>query len=229
MDDRTAELAENLALVRARIDSALTAAGRSDSVTLIAVTKTFPADDVRRLASLGITNVAENRDQEARSKHRECADLDLTWHMIGQLQSNKASSVTSWADVVQSVDRVKLVHALDRAAGAELDVLIQVNLDDPPRTDRGGVHPDALNDLVHEVTTSQHLRLKGLMAVAPHDERAPEAFERLHELSGGVRAICPDATWISAGMSGDLEAAIAHGATHVRLGGAILGSRHLVQ
>ncbi len=227
MDERTHEIARNLDVVRARIDAACTAAGRTDPVTLIAVTKTFPASDVRRLVELGVTDVAENRDQEARVKRAECADLPLTWHMIGQLQSNKAASVMSWADVVQSVDRSKVVHALGRATDTVRDVLIQVNLDSRP--ERGGVDPAHLMDLASDVAAAPHLQLKGVMAVAPLGESPEPAFARLYELSSLVQAQWPHARWISAGMSGDLEAAIAHGATHVRLGGAILGTRDFVQ
>lgn len=229
MDERTQEIAQNLEVARARIAAACAAVGRTDSVTLIAVTKTFPASDIRRLAELGVTDIAENRDQEARAKYAECADLPLTWHMIGQLQSNKAASVMKWAGVVQSVDRIKLVQALDRATDVDHDVLIQVNLDDPPRPERGGVDPDGLMDLAFAVAASQHLRLKGLMAVAPLDGSPEGPFARLQELSTEVTGRWPQAGWISAGMSGDLESAIAHGATHVRLGGAILGTRDFVQ
>jgi len=232
MDERTAMIATNLEQVRARIDAACASAGRTDPVTIIAVTKTFPADDVHRLVELGIHNVGENRDQEAREKKEACAGLPLTWHMIGQIQTNKAASIMSWANVVQSIDRSKVIAALDKAALARTDVLIQVNLDEPARPDRGGVDPGHLLALADEVAASRNLRLKGLMAVAPYPEPASglaPAFARLQELAQLVRRDHPEATWISAGMSGDLEQAIAHGATHVRLGGAILGTRPTVQ
>ncbi|MFN8169189.1 MAG: YggS family pyridoxal phosphate-dependent enzyme [Candidatus Nanopelagicales bacterium] len=226
---RREELAANLRDVRARIDAAALAAGRRpEEVVLVAVTKTWPASDVALLAGLGITDVAENRDQEARPKHEACAGLGLRWHFVGQLQRNKARSVAAYADVVQSVDRVELVGALDRAAadhGRTLDVLAQVDLADPPQPHRGGVAPADLDRLADAVAGSGSLRLAGLMAVAPLDADPVPAFERLQELSRALVAAHPGATMVSAGMSGDLEAAVAAGATHVRVGTAVLGGR----
>jgi pyridoxal phosphate enzyme (YggS family) len=190
------------------------------------VTKTFPADDVRLLAGLGVRDVGENRDQEAAPKAAACADVDLTWHFVGQLQTNKATSVARYASVVHSVDRARLVTALDRAAaGAQrrLDCLVQVSLDERPG--RGGAPPDLVDDLIDQVAAAESLQPVGLMAVAPLDVEPNVAFARLHDLSRHVRERHPGVTWVSAGMSGDLEAAIAHGATHLRLGSAILGVR----
>lgn len=232
---RRAELAEGLAVVRERIAAAEAAVGRpAGDVTLVAVTKTWPATDVRLLADLGVRHVGENRDQEAAAKHAACADLGLRWHFIGQLQRNKARSVASYADVVESVDRSGLVTALDRGADSanrSLDVLIQVSIDRawwqggsvPP--DRGGVPPRDLPRLADEVAASPRLRLAGLMAVAPLGEDPAAAFARLAVLAEEVRSRHPGATMISAGMSGDLEQAVAAGATHVRVGSAILGHR----
>ncbi|MEW5626751.1 YggS family pyridoxal phosphate-dependent enzyme [Streptomyces hydrogenans] len=235
MTDRTAELAENLARVEERITAACAAAGRPrDEVTLIVVTKTYPASDVRILHGLGVRDVAENRDQDAAPKAAACADLDLTWHFVGQLQTNKVRSVVGYADVVQSVDRLKLVSSLSAAAeraGRELGCLIQVALDAESggRGDRGGVAPDGVEELAAALDEAPGLRLGGLMTVAPlvgeYAGRQRAAFDRLMDLSTALRATRPAANMVSAGMSADLEDAIAAGATHVRVGTAVLGVR----
>ncbi|MFD7610319.1 YggS family pyridoxal phosphate-dependent enzyme [Streptomyces sp. NPDC059828] len=234
MTDRRTELAENLARVEERIASACTAAGRKrEEVTLIVVTKTYPASDVRLLHELGVRHVAENKDQDAAPKAAECSDLDLTWHFVGQLQTNKVRSVATYADIVQSVDRLKLVRALSAAAvreGRELGCLIQVALEaESGSGGRGGVSPDGIAELAAAVDESPGLRLDGLMTVAPlegpYAGRQQAAFERLMEFSSGVRAAHPAANMVSAGMSADLEDAVAAGATHVRVGTAVLGVR----
>lgn len=222
--ERRAELADALADVRERI------AATGTDPTLVVVTKFFPATDAAALVDLGVTDIGENRDQEAAAK---VADLEAAGHrparvhFIGQLQSNKAASVARYADVVQSVDRVKIVTALEkgaRAAGRRLEVLLQVDLagDDEGR---GGVRPEGLPALAERVAGSDVLDLRGLMAVAPLGQDPAPAFARLADLHERLRRDHPDATWLSAGMSGDLEAALAHGATHVRVGSAILGAR----
>ncbi|UUN26382.1 YggS family pyridoxal phosphate-dependent enzyme [Streptomyces sp. FIT100] len=235
MTDRRTELAGNLARVEERIAAACAAAGRKrEEVTLIVVTKTYPASDVRLLHELGVRHVAENKDQEAAPKAAACADLDLTWHFVGQLQTNKVRSVAGYADVVQSVDRLKLVRALSTAAvraGRELGCLIQVALDaeSGQQGDRGGVAPDAIGELAAAVDEAPGLRLDGLMTVAPlegpYAGRQQAAFERLVEFSSSLRADRPAANMVSAGMSADLEEAVAAGATHVRVGTAVLGVR----
>ena len=229
MSGRRDELAANLDAVRRRIEAAATGAGRDPGeVTLVAVTKYFPASDVRLLAELGVTDVGENRHQEAQEKAAQCADLDLRWHFIGGLQSNKAAAVTSYADVVESVDRVKLVGPLNRGAHGrshEVNVLLQVSLDPPDRDGRSGVDPADLDALAAAVEEAGMLRLRGLMAVAPLGEDPVPAYARLSDLRASFVAGRPGATWLSAGMSGDLEAAVAAGATHVRLGSAVLGPR----
>jgi pyridoxal phosphate enzyme (YggS family) len=226
---RAEELAANLDAVRRRIAAACEEAGRDPTeVDLIVVTKFFPASDVRLLAELGVTDVGENRHQEAEAKAAEVSDLGLRWHFIGGLQSNKAAAVASYADAVHSVDRRKLLPGLDRGAharGREVDVLLQVSLDPPGTDHRSGADPAELSALASAVTQTGSLRLRGLMAVAPLGEDPAEAFARLGEIREGLRAEHPDATWLSAGMSGDLEAAIGAGATHVRVGSAILGPR----
>ncbi|MFJ3923721.1 YggS family pyridoxal phosphate-dependent enzyme [Streptomyces sp. NPDC090022] len=235
MMDRKAELAANLARVEERIAAACAAAGRKrDEVTLIVVTKTYPASDVRLLADLGVRHVAENRDQDAAPKAAACADLPLTWHFVGQLQTNKVRSVAGYAHVVQSVDRPKLVTALSAAAEKaerELGALVQIALDagTGERGERGGAAPDLLGELADAIAGAPGLRLDGLMTVAPlagpYAGREQAAFERLMELSSGLRAVHPAATMVSAGMSADLEQAILAGATHVRVGTAVLGAR----
>ncbi|MBC2958791.1 YggS family pyridoxal phosphate-dependent enzyme [Nocardioides deserti] len=222
-------MAAGLAAVRERIAAACDEAGRDpDEVTLVVVTKFFPASDVRLLADLGVTDVGENRHQEAEAKAQECADLGLRWHFIGGLQSNKAAAVAAYSSVVESVDRAKLVGPLARGAAARdepLDVLLQVSLDPPGREGRAGVDPDALPALAERVGQEQDLRLRGLMAVAPLGEDPATAFARLAEVRAAFVAEHPAATWLSAGMSGDLEHAVRLGATHVRIGSAVLGSR----
>ncbi len=234
-DDRGAEIAANVAGVRGRIAAACAEAGREASeVTLTVVTKFFPVSDVRILAGLGVQHVGENRHQEAESKAADTADLDLRWHFIGNLQSNKAAAVASYADVVESVDRAKLVKGLSNGAhdrDSAVDCLIQVSFD-PSHGDgenRGGASPADVVPLAERVAAADGLRLRGVMAVAPLGEEPAAAFDRLAELSEQVRRIDPSARWISAGMSVDLEAAIRSGATHVRIGRAVLGPRPTIK
>lgn len=244
-DRRRNEIRTALTDVYSRIDRARHAARRNDRVDLVVVTKTFPASDVEILADLGVHDVGENRDQEAKAKKLEVESVDVRWHMIGRLQRNKVTSVARWADVVESVDREVLVQPLaDAAARAEraapLEVLIQVNLDpahlqgnhDAGVAERGGALVDRVPQIAEVVSSRSELRLAGLMAVAPHPDTGvdpAEAFTRLAEISAELRTRWPDAVVISAGMSHDLEAAIACGATQVRIGGAILGQRPTVQ
>ncbi|GII88715.1 YggS family pyridoxal phosphate enzyme [Sphaerisporangium siamense] len=224
---RRDEIAAGLAEVERRIADACEAAGRArGEVTLVAITKTYPASDVRILAGLGVRDIGENRDQEAEPKAGDCADLPLTWHFVGQLQTNKARSVVSYADVIHSVDRERLVGALSREAvraGRRLTCLVQVALGDEPG--RGGVGPAGLAPLADAIAGAEGLVLGGVMAVAPLGADPAPAFARLRELSAALRADHPSATVVSAGMSGDLAEAIAYGATHVRVGTALLGRR----
>jgi PLP dependent protein len=237
---RRAEIAANLAAVRERIAAACAAVQRrTEEITLVAVTKTYPASDVLHLAALGVREVGENRDQEAAPKAAEvrAAGVDVNWHFVGQLQRNKARSVASYADLVHSVDRPRLATALAEAAAKVRDrplgVLIQVNLDpaavevsDPQH--RGGVAPASVSALADAISEDESLRLRGVMAVAPLGGDAEAAFARLAAVAAALRADHPNATVVSAGMSGDLEEAIAHGATHVRVGSALLGKRALL-
>jgi pyridoxal phosphate enzyme (YggS family) len=226
---RRDDIAAGLATVRARIETACREVDRDpDEVTLVVVTKFFPASDVRLLAELGVTDVGENRHQEAVTKVAECVDVPVRWHYIGGLQSNKAAAVASYADVVESVDRPKLLNGLQRGAhdrGHRLDVLLQVSLDPPATAGRSGVEPSGLADLASRVAEHGSLQLRGLMAVAPLGEDPAAVFARLAQIRADLLLDHPDATTLSAGMSADLEDAVRVGATHVRVGSAILGPR----
>jgi pyridoxal phosphate enzyme (YggS family) len=233
--DRRAELATRLAKLRTRIADACAAAGRDRAgVTLVAVTKTYPASDVLQLAGLGVRDAGENRDQEAAPKAAEvaAAGAEVRWHFVGQLQRNKCRSVAGYASMVHSVDSVRLAGALARAARtrtAPLDVLVQVSIDGDPA--RGGALAGSGDDdrllprVAAAVAGEPTLRLRGVMAVAPLDWSPERAFERLASVSSALRADYPGADLVSAGMSGDLEQAVAFGATHVRIGSALLGNR----
>lgn len=227
---RRDEIAGQLAAVQERIAQACRAADRDPAgVTMVAITKTRPAADVQLLHELGVTQVGENRDQEAAAKAAELAQLgitDLTWHFVGQLQTNKCPSVVRYASVVHSVDRLRLVRALDTSAqraGRTVTCLVQVSLDD--EVNRGGAPPSQVPALADAVAAAAGLTLGGVMAVAPLGAPPAAAFARLAGVAAGLRAAHPAATIISAGMSADLEEAIAAGATHVRVGTALLGAR----
>jgi PLP dependent protein len=245
VSQRLAELAARLDATRARIAAACAAAGRDPAeITLIAVTKTYPASDVLALAGLGLTDFGENRDQEAAPKAAavSAAGQPVTWHFVGQLQTNKANRVAGYADFVHSVDRPRLVRALGaaaRAAGRGLTCLVQVNLDPAADDDggaltaereqqaRGGVPPAMAAQVAEAIEAEEGLTLGGLMAVAPLGTDPRTAFAPLRKLSDVVRSVNPSAALVSAGMSGDLEAAIECGATHLRIGTALLGDRRL--
>nr|MDT0662046.1 YggS family pyridoxal phosphate-dependent enzyme [Micromonospora sp. DSM 115978] len=234
--ERRAELTTNLARVRSRIAAACAAAGRDrDEITMIAVSKTYPASDVLLLAGIGVHDVGENRDQEAAGKAAAvaAAGVDLRWHFVGRLQRNKCRSVAGYADLVHSVDSVRLVGALADAARRvrewPLDVLVQVGLDGDPR--RGGAVADSaevdrgLDRVADAVAAEDALRLAGVMAVAPLGWEPDRAFASLAGIVARLRQRYPSAAVVSAGMSADLESAIGHGATHVRVGSALLGMR----
>jgi pyridoxal phosphate enzyme (YggS family) len=234
---RMAELAQGLAAVQRRIESAVEASGRrGQPPTLIVVTKFHPAADIRRLAALGVHDVGENRDQEASSKAAELAGLGLNWHFVGQLQSKKAKSVAKYAHAIHSVDRLALVDGLERAIVAEqertgrgaLECFIQVSLDDDAGAHRGGAAPAEVPFLAQRLAAAVGLELAGVMAVAPLGASPEAAFEKLAAISATLVTEHPPATAISAGMSQDLEAAIRFGATHLRIGSDILGTRPAV-
>ncbi|WP_414635507.1 YggS family pyridoxal phosphate-dependent enzyme [Actinophytocola sp.] len=238
-ENRRAELAAALAEVRERIAAAARAAGRDPAgVRLLAVTKTRPASDAALLTDLGMFDLAENREQEGAGKAAELAGLrpnaQVRWHLVGRLQRNKARSLARWAAEVQSVDSPRLAQALAhgvaaaRAAGERsgpLDVLVQASIDGDPA--RGGCPIADLPALAEEITRSGDLRLRGLMAVAPLEMDPGEAFEILAGAADRLRREHPGATELSAGMSADLEQAVAHGSTCVRVGTALLGARGL--
>jgi pyridoxal phosphate enzyme (YggS family) len=214
-------LAARLTETMQRVAAAAAEAGRdADELTTVVVTKFHPAQLVRELHALGVRHVGENRHQEAQQKAEELGDLDLTWHFVGQLQSNKAKQALGYARVIHSVDRPSLVDAI---AAEQIEVFLQVNLTGDPA--RGGVEPDMVEALAERVASSGGLRLLGVMAVAPLDEEPRRAFARLRTASELVTAIVPDARFISAGMSGDFREAILEGATHLRIGSAITGNR----
>lgn len=216
-------LAERLAAARRGIAYAARAAGRDpEEITTIVVTKFHPASLVRELAALGVTDVGENRHQEAQAKAAALSDLPLTWHFVGQLQSKKARQVRAYAQVIHSIDRLSVVDAL-RSDDAVIDCFVQLNL--TPDPSRGGVADGELEHLVEHVLKTPGLRLLGVMAVAPLDEEPRRAFARVRMASERVLRLAPTATAISAGMSQDYADAIAEGATHLRIGTAITGKR----
>jgi PLP dependent protein len=227
--ERREELRGRLGYLWKRIEGACGAVGRDPGeVTLVAVTKTFPASDVRLLYDLGVRNVGENRDQEAGPKAAECADLapELNWHFIGQLQTNKAASVVNYASFVHSVDRPHLVRVLGtqaRKAGRVVTCLVQVSLDGDVA--RGGVAEPEVPVLAAAIAAEDGLRLGGVMAMAPLGVPPAQAFAPLPRISAAMRESHPEAVIVSAGMTGDLEDAIGAGATHVRVGTALLGGR----
>ena len=217
------DLEARLASVTAEVAQAARDAGRNPAeITTIVVTKFHPAALVRELADLGVSDFGESRHQEAQPKIAELADLAATWHFIGQVQSKKARQVRSYVDVIHSVDRPSLVDAL---AGGPLDVFIQVNLTDDPA--RGGAQPGDLASLAERVASTEGLRLRGLMAVAPLESEPRREFARVRALSERLRAAHPEASGLSMGMSGDFREAILEGATHLRIGTAITGNRLL--
>lgn len=243
--DRARELEARLSAVRSRIASAAESAGRPRP-SLIVVTKYFPASDVRVLAELGVRDVGENRDQEASGKAEALIDLSLRWHFIGQLQTNKAKSVVRYAHSIHSIDRPQLVTALGKAMVTEqarltdaglplrpdLECFLQFSLagahgsdEDTSPAGRGGADPREAGNLAEAVRAAEGLRLAGVMAVAPIGAEPAAAFGRLVEISAVVRSVEPAALAVSAGMSGDLEAAVAAGATHLRIGSDVLGPR----
>jgi len=229
MSNRLSDIQSNLEIIQSRINKACSAAGRDISeITLIAVTKTYPASDVDLLKQLGIENVGENRDQEASAKKLEVKS-EFKWHFIGQLQSNKAKSVVNYADLIHSVDRWSLAKEIQKSAQGKdkvQQVLIQVDLDQSgPDPTRGGIWPAELRELAQLINQASHLELKGLMSVAPLGEKPELAFARLKEIRVDFLKENPGAQILSAGMSDDLESAILHGATHLRIGSALLGER----
>jgi pyridoxal phosphate enzyme (YggS family) len=227
----TPDLRDRLSAIRNRVAEAARRSGREPAaITTIVVTKFQPVELVRDLRELGVRDFGENRHQEARTK--AALVPDVRWHFVGQLQGKKARQVRAYASAIHSIDRVSLVDALDPAgdpvddepAGSRVvDAFAQVNLTDDPG--RGGAAPADVPALAERIESATGLRLLGVMAVAPLGEEPRAAFARLRGIADEVRRIAPAATAISAGMSGDFEEAIAEGATHLRIGTAITGSR----
>ncbi len=235
---RQIEISQNLAAVEREICLAVEKSNRERSeITLIVVTKNFPASDVVHLYDLGIRNFGENRDQEAKAKVEEFKNYvaddaknekETKWHFQGQLQRNKLRSIATWADFIHSFDQERYLLPLQQLSielEKPISLLLQLSLDLPIRPDRGGVAPEELIELGEKVKEYSGLKLQGLMAVAPLDVAPELAFNALKTISGTFLRAFPDADWISAGMSGDFAEAIAAGATHLRVGSSILGSR----
>jgi len=225
--DRKAELATNLANIKDEIP---------EGVHLIVVTKTFPVSDVEILRELGCSEFGENRDQEGKLK---APAVSAKWHFQGQLQSNKLKSICCWADVIQTVDSLRYVDLISSALSRiseegnlgkdSLEIFIQVSLDsklDSEKSARQGADPKEINQIADAIMSTKNLKLQGLMAVAPLDEEPDSAFLRLSKIHSDFKANYPNSPYLSAGMSGDFQSAISHGATHVRIGSQILGSRN---
>jgi pyridoxal phosphate enzyme (YggS family) len=239
---RERDLADALAAVRARLAHAVQAAGRNlDEIELLPITKFFPAGDVVILRRLGCVEFGESREQEASNK---CAEVGavlgnelIRWHMVGQIQRNKARSIAGWAYAVHSVDSAKVIAALDRAASDALSegrraeplrVYLQLSLDGDES--RGGVdigRPDSVDELCAAVAAADGLAFVGLMAIPPLDADPEEAFARLEQEKERVQKAYERPLGLSAGMSSDLEIAVKHGSTCVRVGTALLGQRPL--
>ena len=212
---RLNEISENLENVRSKI-----AAVALHPVTLIAVTKTFPASDVQILQQLGVTDFGENRDAEGAEKSQVVSG---NWHFQGQIQSNKLKSITSWASVIHSLDDPRHFELIEKLAPHPLSIFLQVSLDGAHN--RGGAGVDQLYQLAEKVQDSATHTLLGLMSVPPVGMEPNQAYSELAVIRNEFTKRFPEANSLSAGMSGDYEAAIAHGATHVRVGSSILGSR----
>jgi pyridoxal phosphate enzyme (YggS family) len=234
---RRAELAANLEAVEQRIEAACAESGRSrEEIILVVVTKTYPASDVDLLAELGVTDVGENRHPEAEDKWAEVTH-PIRRHFVGGLQTNKAGAVASYADIVQSVDRLKLARSLSRgaeAAGRELGCLVQVDFDAASESGSGsggrsGTAPGDVDALAAEIADLPQLRLDGLMTVAPLGADPRPVFGELVALSARLRSDHPGAEVVSAGMSDDFEEAVRAGATHLRVGRSILGERPVLR
>jgi hypothetical protein len=209
---RRDELAANLAAVQARISN--------PDVNLIVVTKTYPVSDVQILRDLGVTQFGENRNEEGLEKS---SAVDATWHYQGEIQSRKLRDIAQWADVIHSLDTASHIAKLDSVAASEIDIFLQLSLDGDPS--RGGVIESDLPALADAALASSHLNLMGLMCVPPVAQDPRAAFTEIAAIHRRFIARYPAAISLSAGMSGDFEIAVDCGATHIRVGSSILGSR----
>ena len=223
--NRPAQIASNLKQVNENIAKAVKNAGRSiDEITLIVVTKTFPLSDLEILYELGLREFGENRDQEAVEKVDKLPN-DIKWHFQGGIQSNKLKSIATWASCIHSVDQLKYAQIIsDQNIPIAKPIFIQLSLDEPPES-RGGVDPAKLFDLALSIEKLPGISLQGLMAVAPLTSPLSDSFARLRAIQDEFKAVYKNATYLSAGMSGDYEMAISYGATHLRIGSSILGNR----
>jgi pyridoxal phosphate enzyme (YggS family) len=213
--NRKDEIAQNLEIVRSKI-----AKVADHEVTLIAVTKTFPVSDAQILHELGVRDFGENRDTEGAEKS---ALVSGSWHFQGQIQSNKLKSITSWASVIHSLDDPRHFEVIEKVAPHRLQIFLQVSLDGAHH--RGGAGLDDLYSLATMVEESATHSLAGLMSVPPLGLDPNDAFTQLSAIHTEFMKRFPTATFLSAGMSGDYESAVSHGATHLRIGSSILGSR----
>lgn len=221
--NREIEICERLKEVEERISSAASASGRTRSqITLIAVTKNFPVSDIAILKGLGVNDFGENRDSEASQK---ASEVKARWHFQGQIQSNKLKSICTWAEVIHSLDDLRHFELIQKFAPHPLDIFLQVNLDGLEH--RGGGSIQSLYPLAEKVAADSHHSLLGLMAVAPLGIDVASSFENLQGLHEAFMRDFPMATKLSAGMSADFEIALSFGATHIRIGSEIMGSRYL--
>jgi pyridoxal phosphate enzyme (YggS family) len=220
MSNRKEEIADQLAQVEERIVQSAKLANRDRAeINLIVVTKTFPVSDIEILQSLSVNNFGENRDQEAAPK---ATLITANWHFQGQIQSNKIRSISTWADVIHSISTAKEIARFSQSSRSH-QLFLQVSLDG--ESGRGGVVPEKLAELATLTMESENLELMGLMAVAPLTVTPDLAFSKLALISEKFKVDFPSAKHLSAGMSGDFESAIIHGATHIRIGSSILGYR----
>jgi PLP dependent protein len=226
----TGWLADNWAQIRRRVDAACREAGRDPAeVGILPVSKTFGPDLIRAGVALGMRRFGENKVQEIRDKSAPLADCGIDWVMIGHLQTNKARDVARLASEVQSLDRLELAEALDRRLqheGRAIDVLVQVKTSSEPS--KYGLPPEQLSGFLNVLRGFDTLRVRGLMTLAIHSSEPAEVracFRLLRELRDRAVAQGHDLTELSMGMSGDFPLAIAEGATEVRIGTAIFGSR----
>jgi pyridoxal phosphate enzyme (YggS family) len=224
------ELGQRYQAIVEKIATAATWANRDpNEITLVVVSKNHPHQLVLDLLELGARDFGENRDQEANPKAKEIAletNQAFNWHFIGQLQTNKVKSVLEYASFLHSLDRNSLLEELIKRTAetvVPLKVFVQVNMTDDP--ERGGVNPGDLMTFAERVLSCPGLELVGLMGVGGLDVAPEREFERLAQLSGQLQQLAPEADRLSMGMSGDFEAAIAYGATHLRIGTAITGNR----
>lgn len=215
-----------LAHVRDRIAEARRRAGVDQPVRIVAVTKTHDAGAVRAAAAAGLDAVGESRVQEALPKMAAAADVPVAWHLIGSLQRNKARQAVGQFALIHSVDRADLARELDRRATARQRVLVQVNCSREPQ--KGGVAPEALADLLAMAARCARLEVAGLMTMAAADAGVPaqhRTFAMLRELRERLATPALPLAELSMGMSDDFEAAVAEGATMVRLGSVLFGAR----